>query len=83
MINPGDNIYYFEYYDHGKTWNEPKEIFKKPFTLWCVGEIHEESKDFIAVLCSGTTEKEPNTQPSYEIIFKKAIIKQELIYTVE
>lgn len=83
MITPGEAIYYIEYFDHGKTYNQPTEIFKNPFKLWCTGKIAEESDDFLAVICSGTIDRKPNTEPTYEIILKSAIITKELIHIVK
>lgn len=82
MISVGEAIYFIEYLDHGKVFSDPKEIFKKPLKLWCVGKILSESDDFIAVICSGTIGRKPSTEPSYEIILKSAITKKEVIYTV-
>ena len=83
MINSGEAIYYFEYLDHGKTFGDPKGVLEDPLTLWCVGKIHEESPDFLAVVCSGTKKRLPSSQVSYEIIYKQAITKQELVHVVE
>jgi len=83
MISPGEAIYYIEYLDHGKTSSNPKKIFANPLTLWCVGKVLTESEDFLAVVCSGTKERKPSTEPSYEIILKSAITKQEVIYIVK
>lgn len=83
MINSGEVIYYIEYLDHAKIYSDPEETFKKPFTLWCVGKIFKESDDYIAVVCSGTKARPPNTEPSYEIVLKSAIIKKEVVHIVE
>lgn len=83
MISPGEAIYYFEYLDHAKSFSDPKEIFKKPFKLWCTGKILTESEDFIAVVCSGTIGRKPNSSPSFEIIVKSAITKKEVIHIVD
>lgn len=82
-IKPNDNnIYYFEYIDHGKIYQDPKTVFKNPLTLWCVGKIAEETKDLMAVVCSGVKDRNPSSQPSYEIIVKSAITKKKLIYQI-
>ena len=83
MISVGEAIFYFEYYDHGRTWDKPKEIFKNPLILWCCGKIFEDSGDFIAVITAGTKGRIPSSQPAYEIIYKPAIIKQELVKVVD
>jgi len=83
MLSIGDRIYYFEYMDHAKTFGDPSKIMNDPCILWCSGKIFQESDDFLAILCSGTKNKLPSSEPSYEIIYKKAIIKQEEIYIVK
>ena len=81
MINVGEAIYYIEYKDHARSNN--LERLNNPFILWCVGKIAKESKEFIAVICSGTKSETPSSQPTYEIVLKSAIIKKEVIYIVE
>jgi len=84
MINSGEAIYYFEYLDHGKTFGDPKGVLKNPLILWCVGKIYEQDDNFLAVVCSGSKTRESlKSQVSYEIIYKKAIITQELVHIVE
>lgn len=82
MISTGEAIFYVEYLDHGLI-SDLKELKKNPLTLWAVGKIFQESEEFIAVICSGTKHRLPNSKPTYEIIVKSAIIKKELIHIVE
>ncbi|HEC92901.1 MAG TPA: hypothetical protein ENI51_07935 [Candidatus Atribacteria bacterium] len=81
MLSTGEAIWYIEYLDHARISNWEK--FKdEPITLWCVGKIAQENDDFIAVICSGVKDRQPTSQPTYEIILKKAIIFKQLIYIV-
>ncbi len=78
-----DNLYYIEYLDHMRTDKSLQDLRKNPPILWCCGKIFNEDGDFLAVLCSGIRDRAPSTEPTYEIIFKKAIIKKQLIYQVD
>lgn len=82
MISEGTPIYYIEYLDHARSENI-KRLESKPFILWCCGTIAKESEAYIAVICSGTKDHLPSSQPTYEIVLKSAIIKKELIFTVK
>ena len=82
MISTGEAIYYIEYLDHGLV-SDLNAIKKKPLTLWTTGKVFKEDEDFIAVVCSGTKHRLPNSKPTYEIIVKSAITKKELIHIVE
>ena len=80
MISVGEAIYYIEYKDHART--NDLDRLENGFILWCVGKIAKESDEFLAIICSGTKNDIPSSQPTYEIILKSAIIKKELIYVV-
>jgi len=83
MFSLKDKIFYFEYVDHGYRYGDPNKLVRDPLILVAMGKIVSESEDFIAVLASGTKNKKPSSQPAFEIIHKKCIIKKKLIYEVE
>lgn len=82
MISSGEAIYFIEYLDHGLV-SDLNELEKKPLTLWTCGKVFKEEDNFLAIICSGTKNREPNVKSTYEIIVKSAITKKELIYIVE
>ena len=82
MISTGEIIFFIEYLDHGLV-SDLENLKEKPLTLWVVGKIAQENDDFIAVVCSGTKHRLPNSKPNYEVIVKSAIIKKEVIHIVD
>ena len=71
-----NNIYFFEYLDHGVSLRPLEEILKNPIKLWCTGKIVADSEDLIIVQGSGVKHREYTEGIPCEIIVKKAIISQ-------
>ncbi len=79
----GDSLYYFEYLDHMCTDKFPHDLEKKPPILWCCGKIIKETNNYIVVVSSGIRDRNPSAELTYEIVLKRAIIKNLLVYKVE
>ena len=79
-----DILYYFEYLDHGRTYESPRAIHDNPLVLWSVGKIVNEDSDglYFAIISCGARNR--NYKPEYyEFIVKSCIIKKVPVYQVK
>ena len=59
------------------------EYLKGGVKMAVAGMLYLEQDGFIAVVCSGVKNRQPNTLPTYKIISKSSITKKIPIYIVE
>lgn len=84
LLEPKDKIWLIQYYDHAVARENIEDVRKKPFILWCIGKIlnlDDTEDNYYFLVNSGRLYR---IQPplEYQVIFKKAIIKKEVIYVI-